>query len=506
MTIINTNLSALIAQNAAKASGTQMSTAMERLASGQRINSAKDDAAGMAISTRMTSAIRGLGVAIRNASDGISVAQTADGALGEITNILQRLREVSIQSANSSLNRDDRSFLNTEAIGLVQEVDRIGNQANFSNVKLLDGTFTARTFQVGYNPEETVTFASISQSNASGLGSHILVMDSSTANNLGTGSLLNASSAKAASNGVVGSANMTLSTANGGITSALTTTSNTSAKAIAQVINTAAASIGITAKATNAATFGALSHAGAVSFTLYGSSSAGSTVSANVTDVNDLSSLASAINGTNSSTGITATFASPTSKGTLVLTSSDGSDISIENYLNSASASATASFSEDPSGIGGGSGRSVLLTGNGATDSSTKVGIVTLGSSRGAITMANPPASQSSASTSSYSGVNTIDISDIAGASRALGILDIAMTQVNSTRAGMGALVNRFEAVISSQSNSILNVSASRSRILDADYAKETSILARSMIIQQAATAMLGQANQNPMLVMHLLK
>lgn len=506
MTIINTNLSALIAQNAAKASEGQMSTAMERLASGQRINSAKDDAAGLSISTRMTSAIRGLGMAIRNASDGISVAQTADGALGEITNVLQRLREISVQAANASLNKDDRSFLNTEAVGLIQEVDRIGNQSNFNNVKLLDGSFTSKKFQVGYNPEETVTFASISQSNASGLGSHVLVMDSSAANNLGTGSILNASATKAASNGVVGSATMTLTTANGGITNALTTTSNTSAKAIAEVINTGANSIGITAKASNAATFGGVSHAGTVSFTLYGTASAGSAVSASVTDVNDLTSLASAINGTTSSTGITATFASQNSKGTIVLTSLDGSDISIENYLNSASANATANFSEEPNGVGGGSGRSVLLTGNGNTDSSTKVGIITLSSSRGAITMANAVASQTSASTSSYSGVNTIDISDAAGASRALSIIEDALTQVNSTRAGMGALVNRFEAVISSQSNTILNVSASRSRILDADYAKETSILAKSMIIQQAATAMLGQANQNPMLVMHLLK
>lgn len=505
MTIISTNLSAIIAQNSLRASEGQMSTSMERLATGQRINSAKDDAAGLAISTRMTSAIRGLGVAIRNASDGISVAQTADGALGEITNILQRLREISIQSANASLNKDDRSFLNSEAVGLIQEVDRIGNQTNFSNVKLLDGSFTSRNFQVGFNPNETVTFASIANSNASGLGSHTLVMDSSAANNAGTGSLLDASAAKAASNGVIGSATMVLSTANGGVTGSITTVSNSSAKALADTINTASVSIGISAKASNAATLGAVSHVGTVSFVLYGTSSTGANINASITTTNDLTSLAAAINGNTSSTGITASFASSTDKSQILLTSADGSDISVEHYLNSGNAASTATFSEGPSSLGGGTGRSVTLTSNG-NDSSTKVGIVTLNSSRGAIAISNAVSSQTSLNASTFASVNSVDISDQTGASRALNILSDAMNQVNSTRAGLGGLVNRFEAVISNQSNAIMNISASRSRILDADYAKETSILARSMIIQQAATAMLGQANQNPMLVLHLLK
>ena len=505
MTIISTNLSAIIAQNSLRASEGQMSTSMERLASGQRINSAKDDAAGLAISTRMTSAIRGLGTAIRNASDGISVAQTADGALGEITNILQRLREISIQSANASLNKDDRSFLNSEAVGLIQEVDRIGNQTNFSNVKLLDGSFTSRNFQVGYNPTETITFASIANSNAGGLGSHTLVMDSSAANNAGTGSLLDATAAKAASNGVVGSATMVLGTANGGVTGQITTVSNSSAKVLADTINSSAVSIGISAKATNAATLSAVSHAGTVSFVLYGTSNTGANINASITTTNDLTALAAAINGNTSSTGITASFASSTDKSQLQLSSSDGSDISIEHYLNTGNAASTVAFSEGPAGLGGGTGRSVTLTSNG-NDSSTKVGIVTLNSSRGAISVTNPVSSQTSLSASTFSSVNSIDISDQTGASRALSIVSDALNQVNSTRAGLGGLVNRFEAVISSQSNAVMNISASRSRILDADYAKETSILARSMIIQQAATAMLGQANQNPMLVLHLLK
>lgn len=505
MTIISTNLSALIAQNSLRASEGQMTKSMERLSSGQRINSAKDDAAGLAISTRMTSAIRGLGTAIRNASDGISVAQTADGALGEIANVLQRLREISVQSANASLSSDDRSFLNSEASGLVQEIDRIGNQTNFSDVKLLDGSFTSRNFQVGYNPNEFVTFASIAASNASGLGSHVLLMDSSTAINAGTGSLLDASAAKAASNGVIGSANMTISTSSGGVSGPITTVSNSSAKTLATAINASAASIGINAKASNAATLGSISHAGTVSFVLYGNSNTGSNISASISTTNDLTALAASINGSTLTTGITASFASASDKSQIQLTSLDGADISIEHYLNTGNAGSTATFSEGPASLGGGSGRSVTLTSNG-NDSSTKVGIVTLTSSRGAISISNPVSSQTNSSSSSFAGVNTIDISDQTSASRALSIINDSLNQISSTRASMGGLINRFEAVISSQSNAVMNISASRSRILDADYAKETSQLAKSMIIQQAATAMLGQANQNPMLVLHLLK
>ena len=141
MPVINTNLGALIAQNAARASELQSAQSMERLSTGLRINSAKDDAAGLAIATRMTSAIRGLGVSLKNANDGISMAQTAEGALGNITDALQRLRELAVQSANGSNSNTERSFLDSEALGLVAEVARIGAQTNFNNSKLLNGTF-----------------------------------------------------------------------------------------------------------------------------------------------------------------------------------------------------------------------------------------------------------------------------------------------------------------------------------------------------------------------------
>jgi flagellin len=161
MPVINTNLSALIAQNAARASETQSAQSMERLSTGLRINSAKDDAAGLAIATRMTSAIRGLGMSLKNASDGISMAQTAEGALGNITDALQRLRELAVQSANGSYSNTERSFLDSESTGLVAEIARIGAQTNFNNTKLLNGTFGFATFQLGYLAADSMVFGGI---------------------------------------------------------------------------------------------------------------------------------------------------------------------------------------------------------------------------------------------------------------------------------------------------------------------------------------------------------
>jgi flagellin len=496
MPVINTNLSALIAQNAARASEIQSAQSMERLSTGQRINSAKDDAAGLAIATRMTSAIRGFGMSLKNASDGISMAQTAEGALGNITDVLQRLRELAIQSANGSNSNTERSFLDSEASGLVAEIARIGAQTNFNNSKLLNGTFGSQTFQLGYLASDSMVFSGIDDSQASALGNYKLVMDGT-----GLGALVAASST-ATANAVSNASTSTLTTASGSTTSAISIATADSAKQIATKINSAANAIGITAVATNAATLSGLAASGTVSFTLTGTASA--SVSAVLSTTNDLTGLAAAINGASSSTGITATFANSDVKSSIQLTSNDGSDIKIANYVHSANASIT--FGEGPSDLGGGTGATTSLTN--ANHSSVKSGIVTLSSTKGAIATASGNTTIFSTATqaSVFANVQSISIATQSGASSALSIIDSALTQVNNSRANLGALVNRFEASISSQSNSIMNLSASRSRILDADYAKETSMLAKSMIIQQAATAMLGQANQTPRLVLHLLK
>ena len=496
MPVIQTNLSALIAQNAARASEMQTEQSMQRLSTGLRINSAKDDAAGLAIATRMSSAIRGLGVSLTNASNGISMAQTAEGALGNINDALQRLRELAVQSANGSNNDTDRSFLDSEASGLVAEINRIGSQANFNNSKLLNGSFNAQTFQLGYLASDAMVFGGIDDVRATALGTHKLVMDGS-----GLGALVAASST-ATSNTVSNVSTSVLSTATGGTTSTIAIAAGDSAKQVADKINASANSIGITASASNAAIISGVTAAGTITFSLTGSASA--SISATISSTNDLSALSAAINGVSGTTGITASFTSYDSKNALQLTSSDGADIKIGNFVHSAAGSAT--FKEGPADIGGGTGATTTLTN--ANHSSVKSGIVTLASSKGAITTVNGNTTifASATQSSSFSSVQSISVASQTSANASLAVIDAGLEKVNTNRANLGALINRFEISISSQSNSIMNLSESRSRILDADYAKETSLLAKSMIIQQAATAMLGQANQNPMLVLHLLK
>ena len=167
--VINTNIASLNAQRNLNRSQGQLNTSLQRLSSGMRINSAKDDAAGLAISERFTAQIRGLNQAIRNSNDGISLAQTAEGALGEVTNNLQRVRELAIQAVNATNSASDRAAMQQEVAQLIAEIDRVATQTNFNGVKLLDGSFTAQTFQVGANVGETISVATIADTTAAGL-------------------------------------------------------------------------------------------------------------------------------------------------------------------------------------------------------------------------------------------------------------------------------------------------------------------------------------------------
>jgi flagellin len=491
MTVINTNVSSLKSQNSLALNQSKLSNAMERLSTGVRINSAKDDAAGLAITTRMTSEIRGLTAAVRNANDGISVAQTAEGALGEITNILQRLRELAVQSSNASNNATDRSFLDTEAQQLIQETQRIGDQTAFNGIKLLNGGFAAQTFQVGAREGETITFNSISDSRATALGSQTLV---STGGTSLMGSTLAADEDDAAAiNGIAeitAADNFKFTTANGGTSSAIVVDENAGASDIAAAINNAANSIGITAVATNSATLSQLSSSGTVTFNLNTIA-----ISAEITSTSDLSSIAAAINGVSGTTQITASFANPADKSSLTLTASDGRNIVISDLVVG-TAGETADFSGEELGAAT------------TTDSSVRTGTVTLTSTAGQISTANAGTDifSSASATSSFQSVNGVSLTTQDSSSDALTVIDQALTQVNNTRASLGGLMNRFAATVSNQGSAIMNLSASRSRILDTDYAVETTNLAKAQIIQQAATAMLAQANQSSQSVLALLK
>jgi flagellin len=484
---INTNISSLTAQRAAGKVQDQLSTAMARLSSGLRINSAKDDAAGLAISERFTTQIRGLNQAARNANDGISLAQTAEGALGSVGDNLQRIRELAVQAANATNSVSDRVALQSEAAQLISEVQRVGTQTSFNGIKLLDGSFTAQTFQVGANAGETITVSGIVDARTSALGSHSLTADGTV-----TGNVITAASG-AVTNGVTAATAATAFTVTttAGTTSPITYAANAGADAISAAINTAGANIGVTATATNSAVLTGVSAAGTISFTLNGSA-----ISAVVADQNDLSSLVSAINGVAGATGVTATFTSTTAKNSITLSTTDGRNINLQDYASTAGATESVSF-------GG-----TTLT-EGTAVSAVKTGTVSLSSTKGGITTANASAeifAAAGVNNSSFSSLAAVDLSTAANASTALSVIDAALSQINSSRADLGAIQNRFTSTIASLQTTSENLSASRSRIQDADFAAETAALSRAQVLQQAATAMVAQANQLPQQVLQLLK
>jgi flagellin len=485
--IINSNIASLNAQRNLNASQSALATSLQRLSSGLRINSAKDDAAGMAIADRMTSQIRGLNQAARNANDGISLAQTAEGALSEVSNNLQRIRELAIQSANSTNTSSDRASLDAEAQQLIAEITRVATQTSFNGLNLLDGSFTSQSFQVGANANQTISVSSIADARATGLGSNIL---------LAAGTVMGTTKAAAADltggNTIAVEAGLTVTTVNGGTSATFGYAAGADAKAIAAAINTNAASVGVTATASNSATLSGVSAAGTVSFTLGGTASAA--ISAAITDPTDLTALVGAINGAAGVTGVTATFTSATAKNSITLTSNDGSDISILNYANtSAVVGDTMAFS------------GVTLT-EGGNDSSIKTGSVSLSSSKGAITLAGHNADVFNTGSSTFSSMAGVTLTSAANAQLAIATVDAALAQVNVSRGDLGAYQNRFSSAIANLQATSENLTAARSRIQDADFAAETASLTRNQILQQAGTAMLAQANQLPNNVLTLLR
>jgi flagellin len=382
--IINTNIASLNAQRNLNASQNSLATSLQRLSSGLRINSAKDDAAGLAISQRFTAQINGLNTAARNANDGISLAQTAEGALGVITDNLQRIRELAVQSRNATNSSTDRAALNTEASQLKAEIDRVASQTSFNGVKLLDGSFTNQSFQVGANVGETITVSGFVNAQSA---------------NLGSSSVAQVTGAAASAFTAITAGDLTI---NG-------------------------VSVGAIAADTNAA--------------------------------NRASSVAAAINSYSSQTGVYATIlaSAPTQ---------------------------------------------VVLTNSGSVPATPDVVIGLAGTA----TTATTGLTAATTSAATTTGFASLDISSVAGADTAITTMDAALSAVNTARATLGAIQNRFSSVVSNLQTASENLSASRSRIQDADFASETANLTRAQILQQAGTAMLAQANALPQNVLTLLK
>ena len=485
---INTNVAALSAQRYLNRNQADMTTAINRLSSGLRINSAKDDAAGMTLAERMTTQIRGLNVASRNANDAIALAQTAEAAMGSVASALQRIRELAVQSANASYSDSDRATMNREAQELVEEIKRVSTNTAFNGVNLLDGSFQDQQFQIGANSGQTLNLPALADARVTSLGRSAVALDGTSA-----GSVLgNAVTAAAAvpANGVLAATNLTFTNPEG-TTSPISWSASASAKAIAAAINLKANSLGITATATNSATIGNFSSTGATSMVINGT-----TLSANLLSTSDLTPLADAING--AATGVTAVFASPPAKDKLLLTAADGSDIGIGDFSNG-----TMTVTGSKSGAA-----SVTLNSTG-NDSTVVPGTLEVVSTKGALSWANGVATVFGGSTTASAGLNTVstvDIGSMTGAVSAIKVMDAALDQLSNARGNLGAVQSRLEMLIANVDVVSENITTARGRLVDADFAKETAALARVQILQQAGTAMLAQANAIPQQVLQLLK
>jgi flagellin len=493
MQSINTNIGSLNAQRNLGMSQGSVLQALQRLSSGLRINSAKDDAAGLAIAARMTAQINGLDQARRNANDGISLAQTAEGALAQSTEILQRVRELSIQSANATNSTTDRAALNSEVNQLVTELTRIANTTSFNGLKVLDGTYQGQQFQVGANANQTIG-VSITGARATDLQNNTVAGVGNGGSGLGG---VSAAANAAPAGNTVTAQTLTISGSAGSATVGVA--ANDQASVIATAINAVTGSTGVTAKAETNAFLGTFANAGTISFTLNGGGTA-TQINATISSTTDLSAIVSATNDASSKTGVTAKLNA--AGDTVQFINAEGKDITIQDFTNSGTGTAVVT--------GDAAGSTATIT-SGSTDSTRITGKVTFQADAGftvASTVANGVvvAAANAVIGSTAANVSSIDISSVSGANTAIDIVDAALSQVNKIRANLGAVQSRFGNTISNLQTTSENLSAARSRIQDADFASETAALTRGQILQQAGTAMLAQANALPNNVLSLLK
>ena len=495
---VNTNIDSLIAQRALSSSSGGLTTSIQRLSSGMRINSAQDDPAGLAISDRMTSQINGLDVASRNANDGISLAQTGEGALGSMDTILQRIRELAVQSANATNTASDRAALNAEVGQLSSELNRTAQTTQFNGQNLLDGTFGSATFQVGANANQTIT-ATTANFLTSQYGNYRI--GSTVASSAGAaGDLVQGSSAGTyASFAVAGTASTiaadTTFAVNGALGSAtIGVTAGSSAKTVAQTINAQTGTTGVTASAQTSLDIGTFTASSSYSLNITSDNANPVTISFTSGAANNADGLSSAIqafNNVSSQTGVTAQL---NTAGTgITLTNSDGSDIAITN-------NAASTGSLDVGTVATAAGSSAYITGQLTLDSNATFGIVAATGTQG-VNFFN-----GTNNSAQLQATNTMDVSTVASATRTLATVDASIAAVDAQRAQFGALESRFNSTISNLQTSADNLTSARSLIADTNYAAETANMSREQILQQAGTAMVAQANALPQGILALLK
>jgi len=500
---VATNTGAMMAQAAASSVNKDMETSMQRLSTGKRINSASDDAAGVAIASRMEANYRGLNQAIRNASDAQALINTAEGAQIETTTILQRMRELAVQSINDTNSSEDRLALNNEITQLQAELTRIADTTTWAGIKLLDGSFITKSFQIGAEADQTLTISQDDMRPAA-LGTHRIDSTAMT------------SAAADSNTHTLTETSITVLGKDGSAAAAVSATA--SAKTLAAAVNTDTSSTGVTAKAHTAIKLAlGATPTTTTSFTLNGGGTAVSIV-ATITDNTDLTELLTVINSNSGTTGVTAEF-DGTSKASLVLRETDGDTISIANFLattNSGATAVTATVQKQSNYAGTSFTTGVTLTssdsGGAGTDSTYATGVMRMESTKsfsfsGSATNATKGYFGTSATgVSSLAKVSAVSVSSQANAEAAIGVLDGAIQMVNDSRASLGAYSNRLDSTISNLTNISNETQASAGRITDADFAAETTALSKAQILQQASTAMLAQANAAKQNVLSLLQ
>ena len=506
--VINTNTMSLNAQRNLSTSGTNLATTIQRLSSGLRINSAKDDAAGLAISERFSTQIRGANQAARNANDGISLAQTAEGALGEIGNNLQRVRELAVQSRSATNSDSDRQALNAEVQLLKQEIQRVAEQTNFNGTNLLDGTFTNQAFQIGANQGQTINISQVANANISKLGNWTSASHDASV----TGTVPNGDAAEA----------VPTSTGSFGAFTPLAIADNTTGFSISvagvEVVNIAAGTAvtaqnitdGLAAKSSELAAAG-VSFTGTVATNLTFTKADGSALEVDMSaDAEGAFVNGAAVNDTaNGTPAVAASFGAVSftvagSKGSaqIDLTAVSSAGDRATQMVNAVNAK-THETGVSAALVEG----KLQLTGK---EGNFTIGVVAGGDD--AATVKEQTGLTAAVTTNNYaaggakSGFADLDISSVDGADNAILAMDAALNSINSSRADLGAIQNRFTSVVANLNTSSENMSAARSRIRDVDYASETAELTRNQILQQAGTAMLAQANQSSQNVLSLLR
>ncbi len=571
--VINTNVPSLTSQRNLNNSQSMLSVSLQRLSSGMRINSAKDDAAGLAISERFSAQIRGLDQARRNANDGISLAQVAEGALQSSGDILQRIRELAVQAANATNSAGDRSAINSEVQQLSQELQRIATSTEFNGKKLLDGTFTSANFQVGANANQTIVASSgnfqtsaygnyriggLAAYTQGGVGDMTVGTDGQAGDAFGDVLLaqqqntdISIISAAATSEFVVttsgGNFDVTYSAGASArdIAAAVNAVnSGVKASAITQVIlgddgSGTAAGVGAEFNQNSSYTFligtdfaDATGGTQPAQYETISFSTGGIDGTAAVNSVDQLTSAAQAFNDKAGRTGFSAEIVKSDSGGySLKLTNEQGTDLRIINFsaATNADASSLSVATTDISAIDGNTGTVAFLsdtlaaqdpaagdtwedsagsgswiTGRVVFDSDSSFGITT--AQAGNIFHAGDGVAAAGTYGGKLQDTSAVDVSTYDSALRTMAIVDSALASINSQRARYGALQNRFENTITNLQTTSENLSASRSRIKDADFAEETAKLTRAQILQQAGIAMLSQANALPQQVLTLLR